>query len=167
MRRSSSWACSPESSRAMASKVRLSTKCGSAPATAGQHKDSSNSQRQWGSDMRAASAITRSFVNVIEIVRDGAAPMYGADMRRWPLLTLVACFTLAGARAHADGAPPPAPVRPVTSSYQGISITDPYRYLEKLDDPEVRAWLGAQGDFTRKTLDRIPALAALGKRVET
>ena len=68
--------------------------------------------------------------------------------------------------ADPSSAPPAARVAPVTASYQGISITDPYRWLEKLDDPEVRRWLAAQGSFTRHTLDRIPALAALDKRVE-
>jgi prolyl oligopeptidase len=68
--------------------------------------------------------------------------------------------------ALAQSRPPVAPVRAVTALYQGVTVTDPYRYLELLSNPDVLKWIGAQGDFTRKTLDRIPALAGLRKRVE-
>jgi prolyl oligopeptidase len=44
-------------------------------------------------------------------------------------------------------------------------VPDPYRYLEDTKNPEVRAWLKAQADFTRATLDRIPGRAALLKRI--
>jgi len=36
--------------------------------------------------------------------------------------------------------PPVAPVRPVTTTYFGTAVTDDYRYMENLQDPEVRAW---------------------------
>ena len=51
--------------------------------------------------------------NVIA-VRESGAPMYRAPMQRFSAVALIASFTLAGARAHADGAPPKAPARPVT-----------------------------------------------------
>ena len=38
---------------------------------------------------------------------------------------------------------------------------DPYRYFENMKDPEVVAWMKAQADFARTTLDRIPGRAAL------
>jgi prolyl oligopeptidase len=50
--------------------------------------------------------------------------------------------------------------------YQGIPVEDPYRNLEKLDDAEVRRWVEAQAAYTRRTLDRIPALAKVRARVE-
>jgi prolyl oligopeptidase len=79
-------------------------------------------------------------------------------MRALPLLLLVGV-------AWADP-PPPAPVHAVTATYQGISVSDPYRYMENATDPDLLQWLPAQGDYTRKQLDRIPALAPLRARVE-
>ena len=70
--------------------------------------------------------------------------------------------------AHfAQGAddPPAAPVRTVTDTHFGVPVPDPYRYLEDMKNPETIAWIKAQADFTRATLDRIPGRAALLKRI--
>jgi prolyl oligopeptidase len=40
--------------------------------------------------------------------------------------------------------------------YFGTSVADPYRWLEDGDDPEVVAWLQAQGAYTRGELDALP-----------
>ena len=61
--------------------------------------------------------------------------------------------------------PPAAPVRTVTDTHFGVAVPDPYRYLEDMKNPEVVAWMKAQADFTRATLDRIPGRAALLKRI--
>ena len=60
---------------------------------------------------------------------------------------------------------PSAPVRTVTDTYFGTSVPDPYRYLEDMKSPDVAAWMKAQADFTRATLDRIPGRAALARRI--
>ena len=57
--------------------------------------------------------------------------------------------------------PPPPPVRPVTDTYYGTAITDPYRYTENLDDPAVQGWMKAEGRYTRAVLDSIPDHARL------
>jgi prolyl oligopeptidase len=67
--------------------------------------------------------------------------------------------------ALAADAPPPAPVRPVVDTYHGVEVVDNYRYLEQLEDPEVQAWMRAQADFTRQTLDRLPGRADLLERI--
>jgi prolyl oligopeptidase len=67
--------------------------------------------------------------------------------------------------AQAQTTPPPAPVRTVTDTYFGVPVPDPYRYLEDMKNPETVAWIKAQADFTRATLDRIPGRAALLKRI--
>ncbi|HEX4054659.1 MAG TPA: prolyl oligopeptidase family serine peptidase [Tepidisphaeraceae bacterium] len=54
-----------------------------------------------------------------------------------------------------------APVRPVTDTYFGIKVVDPYRYMENLSDPAVQAWFKAQADHTRAVLDRIPGRDAI------
>jgi hypothetical protein len=53
-----------------------------------------------------------------------------------------------------------APVHNVVDEYYGTKVDDPYRYMEKLDDPEVTTWFKAQAlslrllskPFTRKRL---------------
>jgi prolyl oligopeptidase len=51
---------------------------------------------------------------------------------------------------------PVAPVRPVVDDYFGTEVTDPYRYMEDLDDPDVQAWMKAQADYTEHVLSSIP-----------
>lgn len=55
-------------------------------------------------------------------------------------------------------APPPvAPVGPVTDTYFGQQIVDPYRHLEDQKSPEVVAFMRGQADYTRAVLDSIRA----------
>jgi len=44
-------------------------------------------------------------------------------------------------------------------------VTDPYRYMENLKDPEVQAWIKAQADHTAAMLARIPGRGALLERL--
>ncbi|MFL6624849.1 MAG: prolyl oligopeptidase family serine peptidase [Vitreoscilla sp.] len=60
---------------------------------------------------------------------------------------------------------PVAPVRPHTDTYFGTPVVDDYRYMEDLDDPEVKAWMRAQADFTRSQLDVLPGRKPLLERV--
>jgi prolyl oligopeptidase len=62
-------------------------------------------------------------------------------------------------------APPIAPVRPVFDDYYGTKITDPYRYMENLKDPEVQAWMKSQNDYTRVVLAGIPGREKLLARM--
>ncbi len=71
--------------------------------------------------------------------------------------------------ASALAAPPPAPVARVDSTVEvlhGVSVADPYRYMENVKTPEVQTWLRAQGDVTRDTLDHISVRADLRKSIE-
>ena len=56
--------------------------------------------------------------------------------------------------------PPVAPVRPVTDTYFGQQVVDPYRYLEDQKSPEVIAFMRGQADYTRAVLDSIPGRQA-------
>jgi prolyl oligopeptidase len=80
-------------------------------------------------------------------------------------LFVAAVIALAIAAARGDqsspAAPPVAPVRAVTDDYFGIKIIDPYRYMENLQDPQVRDWIKAQADWAHATLDRIPGRGQL------
>ncbi|MGW8316865.1 MAG: hypothetical protein ACWGNV_14800, partial [Bacteroidales bacterium] len=57
--------------------------------------------------------------------------------------------------------PEPAPIRPVQNTYWGTTLTDPYQYMENLEDTVVRSWMIANADYARAILDAIPGRQAL------
>ena len=68
--------------------------------------------------------------------------------------------------ARAQSMPYPATAqKPVTETYHGVTVVDPYRWLENDAAPEVREWAAAQNAFTRRYLDAVPARPAIAKRV--
>jgi prolyl oligopeptidase len=81
--------------------------------------------------------------------------------RLLPLLLLIPMFS--GAQAK----PPVAPVREVTEDYFGTKVTDPYRWMEKTEDPEVVNWMKAQNDHTRAILANIPERERLLERIKS
>ncbi len=82
-------------------------------------------------------------------------------------LGLGLCLTVISAWAcAATPTIPIAPVRDVTQVLHGVTVHDPYRYMENVKDPEVQSWLRAQGEVTRQTLDRIDLRERLHKRIE-
>lgn len=66
--------------------------------------------------------------------------------------------------AMADS-PPVAPVTDVVETYFGTQVADPYRYMEKFQDPAVQAWVRGQADYADRTLGALPGRAALRKRI--
>src|SRR3569623_195611 len=58
------------------------------------------------------------------------------------------------------GGPPLAAVRVVKDTYHGVSVDDPYRWLEE-DTPEVKAWSEAQNAYTKAQLAKLPEQPAL------
>src|SRR5215831_11731145 len=75
---------------------------------------------------------------------------------------------LAGApsvRAADKAGPPVAPIEPVTDTYFGTAVTDPYRWMENLEDPRWMPFLRSQAAYARKTLDAIKGRKALASRV--
>ncbi len=75
------------------------------------------------------------------------------------LLAVLAFFAGPKPPAHAQDAaaapPPPAPVRPVTDTYFGTSVTDAYRWLEDGERPDVQEWYQTQGAYSTKTLHQL------------
>lgn len=55
---------------------------------------------------------------------------------------------------HPD--PPKAAVRPVEETIFGTVVHDPYRWMEQMTAPEFVAWVNAQADYARATLDHLP-----------
>jgi len=68
---------------------------------------------------------------------------------------------LASTLGVAQTLPPAPPVGTVTDNFFGMSVPDPYRYMEDLKNADVAAWMKAQADYTRATLDKIPQRGAL------
>src|SRR3989440_6388854 len=60
---------------------------------------------------------------------------------------------------------PQTPKKPVSTKYQDVTVEDPYQWLEQDNDPQVKAWSGAQNQRTRQYLDRLPDRAAIEKQL--
>ncbi|MGB2678026.1 MAG: prolyl oligopeptidase family serine peptidase [Candidatus Acidiferrum sp.] len=54
---------------------------------------------------------------------------------------------------------------PVTEIFHGVSVTDPYRWLEDQDSPRTRTWIEEQTRYARSYLDNIPGRERIRKRV--
>ena len=80
--------------------------------------------------------------------------------------SLLVAFFLVG--ASSDGstrAYPRTDTVAVTDTYFGTRVADPYRWLEKGNDPRVRAWAAAQTKVTRGYLESQPFYATLKRRI--
>ena len=65
----------------------------------------------------------------------------------------------------AEPSSPQTPKKPVTDEYQGVKVEDNYQWLEKDDDPEVKAWSDTQNKRTRAYIDKLPDRAAVEKQL--
>lgn len=62
--------------------------------------------------------------------------------------------------------PPPATIEPVTETLHGVTVVDPYRWLEEQNSQRTRDWIAEQTVYTRAYLEAIPGRAEIQKRVE-
>jgi prolyl oligopeptidase len=62
--------------------------------------------------------------------------------------------------------PPDTPKHPVVDEYQGVKVTDDYRWLENWDDAAVKQWSAAQNTRTREYLDHLPSRPAIKARLK-
>jgi prolyl oligopeptidase len=79
------------------------------------------------------------------------------------LVVAAGAFTL---NAILAGSAPDTPKKPVATEYQGVTVEDPYQWLEADDDSQVKAWSDAQNQQTRKNLDSFPDRAAIEKQLQ-
>ena len=77
----------------------------------------------------------------------------------------LACASLAQTSTPQKLSPPPTPTDNVTEVLHGVTVTDPYRWLEDQDSPKTRTWIDAQNAYTHAMLDRWPGRAPLEKRL--
>jgi prolyl oligopeptidase len=83
-----------------------------------------------------------------------------------PILTLSALALLCGAATAATlPPPPPTPTGDATDTYFGVTVKDPYRWLENTADPKVHAWSVAQDARTRAYLDALPVRKQIHDRL--
>jgi prolyl oligopeptidase len=62
---------------------------------------------------------------------------------------------------------PPATRRDeVVETHHGVTVVDPFRWLEDGTSDEVRAWSAAQTAYTEGVLDRVPGARELGARLD-
>src|SRR6059058_549997 len=79
------------------------------------------------------------------------------------LLATAAALTLSNV-SLAEHAPD-TPKKPVATEYNGLTVEDPYQWLENDDDSQVRAWSSVQNQRTHKYLDSLPDRAAIEKQL--
>ena len=94
----------------------------------------------------------------------------GYDRRmRSGILTLAACAAAwIGAFSCGDAAlgPPPATeVRMVEEQIHGVTIQDPYRWLEESETPEASEWIRDQATYARTYLDTLPTREGIRARM--
>lgn len=82
-----------------------------------------------------------------------------AALSAWLLSTASVCL------AAVVTTPPVAPEKEVSETLHGVTLKDPYRYMENLRDPAVLAWFQGQGDYARGVLDRITVRDGLERRI--
>jgi prolyl oligopeptidase len=61
--------------------------------------------------------------------------------------------------------PPYSPIKTVTEMLHGVSVADPYRWLEDQDSVQTRAWLEVQSEYARAYLDAIPGREQIRDRI--
>jgi len=81
------------------------------------------------------------------------------------VVLLFPTFALAQTGNSATAAPPATRRGDVQETLHGVTVSDPYRWLEDQDSAETRAWINAQNEYTHKLLDSLPGRAGLERRV--
>lgn len=60
---------------------------------------------------------------------------------------------------------PAAKKSDAVSTYHGIRVPDPYRWMENEDDPELKEWIGKQNLITRDFLAQVGAMSSIRSRL--
>jgi len=89
-----------------------------------------------------------------------------ASMRTFFSVCLATIWlTVSLAQSPSVSTPPATPKRPVTDEYQGIKVTDDYRWLENWDDPQTKQWSAAENARSREYLDHLALRPAVKERL--
>ena len=83
------------------------------------------------------------------------------------LSLLLLAFVVACATTTKQIPPPPATeAKPVTETLHGVTVTDPYRWLEDQQSPDTRAWIDRENTYTDTLLGSLPQKQKFAQRVE-
>ncbi|HEX9814038.1 MAG TPA: S9 family peptidase, partial [Myxococcota bacterium] len=97
-------------------------------------------------------------------------------MIRGNITLLVLCALLVAACNHSAEIPPSQPTFPkldypaanrgdVVDDYHGVTVADPYRWLEDPDSDATRAWVAAENAVTFGFLESIPERSRINQRI--
>ncbi|MEA2175907.1 MAG: prolyl oligopeptidase, partial [Blastocatellia bacterium] len=81
------------------------------------------------------------------------------------VLVLFSCSSLLMAQNFAGRTPPATRTETVEEKMHGVSISDPYRWLEDGESLEVRQWTEAQNAWTSNALAALPNRARIQERL--
>jgi prolyl oligopeptidase len=84
---------------------------------------------------------------------------------------LLTCIALLGAHcaaaiAQTPNSPPPTKTDNVTETLHGVTITDPYRWLEDQNSPQTRAWIDSENQYTQSVISTLPGRDQIHQQVE-
>jgi prolyl oligopeptidase len=79
-------------------------------------------------------------------------------------MVVFACLALSVAAVLAQEVA--TPMVDVTDTYHGVTVHDPYRWLEDASAPAVQSWTREQNAHTRSHLDAVPSRAPIKARLE-
>ena len=80
-------------------------------------------------------------------------------------LLALAAFGLLGCGGRSIGPPPESEVHMVEENLHGVTVQDPFRWLEEGGAPETRQWIAAQSAYGRNYLDGLPTREAIRERM--
>ena len=92
-------------------------------------------------------------------------PSFARSQKLASLIALIG-LVLSVRPLAAQSAPPPTERHDVTETFFGVTVTDPYRWLEKWQDGKAAEWLKAQDTYTRAQLTAIPGREKFLARVK-
>jgi prolyl oligopeptidase len=82
-------------------------------------------------------------------------------------LILIPIFYLVfGLSGCTKGEPPVAKKENVADTFHGVTVSDPYRWLENWDDQAVQSWSEGQNTYARNFLNNLPSVDALQERIK-
>jgi prolyl oligopeptidase len=81
------------------------------------------------------------------------------------ILSLAASLAQSQSQISQRDQPPATRRDDLKEVLHGVTIVDPYRWLEDQNSPETRTWIGEQNRYTHSILDALPGRAALENRL--
>ena len=78
---------------------------------------------------------------------------------------LLSTYVLGQSADSVTAAPPATRRGDVQETLHGVTVSDPYRWLEDQQSAETRAWINQQNEYTHKLLDSLPGREQLEKRM--